>query len=292
MNIHYLLSKAAVKARPSVLWCYKQELDFSVNKQKRLKKMKKQAQRGLLDPDRKSDTFDLFISSTNIRYCYYKDTHKILGTTFGMLVLQDFESITPNVLARTIETVEGGGCVLLLLKSLSSLRQLYTMTMDVHARLRTAAHQQVTGRFVERFILSLGSCPMCLVADEELTILPISSHIRNITALPPQVSAAKSAKQLELEQLKQSLQDTDMIGALVKRTRTLDQAKALLVFIESITEKTLRTTVVCTAARGRGKSASLGLAVACAVGMGYSNIFVTSPHPENLKTFFEFVFQV
>ncbi len=40
VNIHYLLSKAAVKARPSVLWCYKQELDFSVNKQKRLKKMK------------------------------------------------------------------------------------------------------------------------------------------------------------------------------------------------------------------------------------------------------------
>lgn len=45
-----------------------------------------------------------------------RESHKILGTTFGMLVLQDFESITPNVLARTIETVQGGGCVLLLLK--------------------------------------------------------------------------------------------------------------------------------------------------------------------------------
>ncbi len=187
--------------------------------------MQKQAQRGLLDPNRKSDTFDLFISSTNIRYCFYKDTHKILGTTFGMLVLQDFESITPNVLARTIETVEGGGCVLLLLKSMSSLRQLYTMTMDVHARLRTATHQHVTGRFVERFILSLGSCPTCLVADEELNILPISSHIRGITPLPASVALAQSPKQAELEQLKLSLQDTDMVGALVKRTRTLDQAK-------------------------------------------------------------------
>lgn len=252
--------------------------------------MKKQAQRGLLDPD-KNDTFELFVSSTTIRYCFYKDTHKILGTTFGMLVLQDFESITPNVLARTIETVEGGGCILLLLRTMSSLKQLYTMTMDVHARLRTASHQQVTGRFVERFILSLGSCPVCLVADEELNILPISSHIRNIQALPPQVSVTKTAKQEELEQLKHSLQDTDMIGALVRKTKTLDQAKALLVFIEAITEKTLRTTVALTAARGRGKSASLGLAVACAVGMGYSNIFVTSPHPENLKTFFDFVFQ-
>jgi tRNA(Met) C34 N-acetyltransferase TmcA len=46
-----------------------------------------------------------------------------------MCVLQDFEAITPNTLARTIETVEGGGMVVLLLKSMSSLKQLYTMTM-------------------------------------------------------------------------------------------------------------------------------------------------------------------
>lgn len=71
MNIHYLLSKASVKARPSVLWCYKNELDFSANKKKRIKKMKKQAQQGLLDSN-KNDPFDLFINSTNIRYAYYK----------------------------------------------------------------------------------------------------------------------------------------------------------------------------------------------------------------------------
>lgn len=46
-----------------------------------------------------------------------------------MCILQDFEAITPNTLARTIETVEGGGMVVLLLKSMSSLKQLYTMTM-------------------------------------------------------------------------------------------------------------------------------------------------------------------
>ena len=27
-------------------------------------------------------------ASTNIRYCYYSETHKILGSTYGMLVLQ------------------------------------------------------------------------------------------------------------------------------------------------------------------------------------------------------------
>lgn len=73
--------------------------------------------------------------------------------------------------------------------------------------------------------------------------------------------------------------------------RILSQAHAVLKFIESISEKTLRATVALTAARGRGKSAALGLAMSSAVAFGYSNIFVTSPSPENLKTLFEFIFK-
>lgn len=42
---------------------------------------------------------------------------------------QDFEAVTPNLLARTIETVEGGGIVVILLRTMNSLKQLYTMTM-------------------------------------------------------------------------------------------------------------------------------------------------------------------
>jgi N-acetyltransferase 10 len=29
VNLHYMLAKAQVKARPSVLWCYKKELGFT-----------------------------------------------------------------------------------------------------------------------------------------------------------------------------------------------------------------------------------------------------------------------
>lgn len=47
------------------------------------------------------------------------------------------------------------------------------------------------------------------------------------------------------------------------------QAKAVLKFIEAISEKTLRSTVALTAARGRGKSAALGLAIAGAVAFGW-----------------------
>lgn len=37
--------------------------------------------------------------------------------------------MTPNLLARTIETVEGGGIIVFLLSSLDSLSKLYTLTM-------------------------------------------------------------------------------------------------------------------------------------------------------------------
>ena len=167
VNLHYIMSKATVKARPTVLWCYKKELGFSSHKQKRMKEIKKKAQRGQIDIETiQDDPFELFITSTKIRYCYYNETHTILGHTYGMLVLQDFEAMTPNLLARTIETVEGGGCVVLLLKTMTSLKQLYSMTMDVHSRFRTHSHQSVVARFNERFLLSLRDCATCLVLDD------------------------------------------------------------------------------------------------------------------------------
>lgn len=69
-------------------------------------------------------------------------------------LFQDFEALTPNLLARTVETVEGGGIIVILLRSLSSLKQLYTMSMDVHERYRTEAHNDVVGRFNERYVPS------------------------------------------------------------------------------------------------------------------------------------------
>ncbi|KAL6569024.1 hypothetical protein OROGR_000749 [Orobanche gracilis] len=54
----------------------------------------------------KVDPFSLFIETAGITYCLYRDSQRILGNTFGMCILQDFEALTPNLLARTIETVE------------------------------------------------------------------------------------------------------------------------------------------------------------------------------------------
>ncbi|KAK7677713.1 hypothetical protein QCA50_019265 [Cerrena zonata] len=287
VNLHYLLSQARTAARPSVLWCYKKELGFSSHRKKREAKIKRDVKRGIREPN-DQDPFEIFITVTDIRYTYYKESHKILGHTYGMLVLQDFEAITPNLLARTIETVEGGGLVVLLLKTMSSLRQLYAMTMDVHARYRTSAHDTVVARFNERFILSLGSCDDCLVLDDELNVLPIS---KGKDIKPIEEDRGKGKESSELKELKDSLADTKPVGDLVKLAKTVDQAQAILTFVDAIAEKTLSSTVTLTAGRGRGKSAALGLAITAALAHGYSNIFVTSPSPENLKTLFEFVFK-
>ena len=52
-----------------------------------MKQLQKKIKSGTLDL-KKDDPFELFVSSTNIRYCYYAETHKILGNTYGMCILQ------------------------------------------------------------------------------------------------------------------------------------------------------------------------------------------------------------
>jgi N-acetyltransferase 10 len=146
-----------------------------------------------------------------------------------MAVLQDFEALTPNLLARTIETVEGGGLVILLLKTVKSLKQLYTISMDVHSRFRTEAHHEIVPRFNERFILSLGECAGCLVLDDELNILPISCSSRLLESSAPggaagggglkegeaDLSGYNEAENAPLRELKASLEDTPHVGQLV-----------------------------------------------------------------------------
>ncbi|KAG5979022.1 hypothetical protein E4U55_005646 [Claviceps digitariae] len=289
--LHHIMANANMKHNKSVLWAYKSKLlGFTSHRKKREQKIKKEIKKGIREVN-ESDPFELFVSLHNIRYTYYKETDKILGQTFGMCILQDFEALTPNILAKTIETVEGGGLVVMLLKGMNSLRQLYNLSMDVHSRYRTEAHDDVVARFNERFLLSLGKCDSCLVIDDEMNVLPISGG-KDVQALPPpDLDDIETEQDMALRNIKDENEDQQPVGSLIKLAKTVDQAKALLTFIEAISEKTLRSTVTLTAARGRGKSAAMGVAVAAAVAYGYSNIFITSPSPENLKTLFEFVFK-
>jgi N-acetyltransferase 10 len=79
---------------------------------------------------------------------------------------------------------------------------------------------------------------------------------------------------------------SNLVGPLVNLCKTLDQAKSVMSLVDCIAEKSFRYTVSLTAGRGRGKSAAVGMGIAAAVASGLSNIFVTAPGPENLKTLF------
>uniref|UniRef100_A0A1B0D2E7 RNA cytidine acetyltransferase n=1 Tax=Phlebotomus papatasi TaxID=29031 RepID=A0A1B0D2E7_PHLPP len=282
--LYDMLTKSTTKARPTVLWCYKTK-DEAISSHG--KKRSKKIQSGKIDLN-EADLFDVFRISTTIHGRYYSDTHTVLGRTYGVCVLQDFEALTPNLLARTVETVEGGGLIILLLKKMFSLKQLYTMSMDVHKRYRTEAHRDVTCRFNERLILSLADCRRCLLMNDDLTVLPFSSKTADV--IPVDVAnIAPSSNDEALAELKESLSDTPPAGPLVKLCKTYDQAKAVAQFIDALAEKQVKPPTSLTASRGRGKSAAMGLAISAAIAFGYVNVYVTSPHPENLITLFEFV---
>ncbi|KAJ8440987.1 hypothetical protein Cgig2_020016 [Carnegiea gigantea] len=295
-EIHKLLSIFTIcSARQcSARQCYKDKLEFSSHKKKHRKQVKKLMQKGHLDPG-KVYPFSIFMESGGITNCSYKDSVRVLGKTFGMCILQDFEALNPNLLARTTETVEAGGLIILLLRTLSSLTSLYTMIMskwdqDIHERFQTESHSVTTGRFNEHFLLSIVSCKACVIMDDELNILPVSSHTGSIVPVPIEDdSESLSEAEHSLKNLKEKLSEDFPAGPLIKKCCTLDQRKAVITFLDTILDKTLRSTVALLAARGCGKSATLGLAVAGAIAAGYSNIFVTARSPENLKTLFEFV---
>lgn len=40
-----------------------------------------------MDPE-KADPFSLFLETSDITYCLYKDSERVLGNTFGMCILQ------------------------------------------------------------------------------------------------------------------------------------------------------------------------------------------------------------
>lgn len=137
----------------------------------------------------------------------------------------------------------------------------------------------------------------CLAIDDELNILPITSHIKDIkeVQLPGLQDGSAdlylTKEQKDLKDLKISLKETKPIGNLVSICKTLDQARSVMQMVDTISEKSMKQTLSLTAGRGRGKSAALGISIAGAIVYGFSNIFVTAPTPENLKSVFEFVFR-
>lgn len=292
-NLHYILCEKAnlEKIRkPEILWCYKKELDLSNHQQKTLNKKGKMENKGDYSSTVEVNTFSQFINANKdvIKQIKYEDSQKVLGKTFGMLILQDFEAITPNLLCRTIETVRGGGMIVFLFKGLKNLKQIHSIYMDFYNKIKTSTVTDVEARFNERFIKSLIKDNSNFIAiDDEMNVLEINKEKAEIKKLP-QLSNNQSESEIKLNDIKRELINKKPIGPLVEYCVTLDQAQSVMQMVDAISEKNNLITVGVFSGRGRGKSAAMGIAIGSAIAFKYSNIFVTAPSPDNLQTFFEF----
>jgi N-acetyltransferase 10 len=76
-----------------------------------------------------------------------------------------------------------------------SLDQLFTRLLDF-------------SRFNERFILSLASNKRCVVIDDNLNVLPLSSHIKHVTEVPPKSSENCTPEEAELKDVREKFQDS------------------------------------------------------------------------------------
>ena len=62
--------------------------------------------------------------------------------------------------------------------------------------------------------------------DDQLNLLPLSSHVLQLEAVPKRsASDPPSASERQLTELRDSLQDTQPVGALVGCCRTTDQVR-------------------------------------------------------------------
>lgn len=96
VSILYGLLSQKTAFLPTILWC------FSKNEKIKNDKQKKTKEKLAINPD--------FIKKIN-----FTEIDIILGNTVEMLVLEHFKFLSPNILAKAIETVQGGGMIVILL---------------------------------------------------------------------------------------------------------------------------------------------------------------------------------
>lgn len=287
VNIFHMLRKTSTKSENRILWCYNRNLNISSNAKRRNRDIQELLKRGLFDPER-DEQFNLFVSCNDIRYCHYSDTQTILGSSFRMCIFQDFETITPNVLARSIETVEGGGCVFFFVSKIDCLQSLHKVLFALNEKFKSDASVEHSSLFNKRFFASLSKCKTSFVLDDELNIIYSSANDEDDSLV--ETRRFDEYQSFMHRNLQDSLRGIYPLHELSMLCKTIDQTKALLVIMDALSEKFTSSVVSMTSqGRGRGKSALLGLICAGAVYFGYSNIMLIAPSLLSIPTVFAFL---
>ncbi len=213
----------------------------------------------------------------------FKNTDNVMGQTFDVLVLDLNRDLNPNDLGRLIETVSGGGIIIILAPPMD---KWLVMKTRFHKKLITPPWtiDDVPGRFNKRFIRKLKEHQGIYIfdVDEEIALKvtkeQISSKSHMTISIPEEHMLPKEAYEMALTQ---------------------GQVRALKVMERFLIKREKKPVIVMIADRGRGKSAIVGIAIAAiahelkkSFPSGRVSILVTSPQIGNVRTLFEFAIRM
>ncbi|MBS7647964.1 tRNA(Met) cytidine acetyltransferase [Candidatus Bathyarchaeota archaeon] len=205
--------------------------------------------------------------ATHLKHCTYEGTHKIMGTTNDLLILDMSEGARPNDIGRLVETVRGGGLVILYNLDLRAEKPWST---SIHKKLASPPYTEddLRNRFEKFFVRKILEHP-CTWILENWKI--VKGELLN----PP-----KTVREKPMPPKRSRIPQT-----IFKFTLTREQMEALEAFeFLDIKKKGL---IILISNRGRGKSALLGLGAASLLSLGFKRVIVTAPACEEVQTVFE-----
>ncbi|MEM3667000.1 MAG: GNAT family N-acetyltransferase [Candidatus Bathyarchaeia archaeon] len=203
----------------------------------------------------------------NVKRYTYEDTHRIMGTTNDILILDMSNGARPNDIGRLIETVKGGGLVILYNFDLKADKPWRT---SIHKKLASPPYTErdLRNRFEKFFVRKILENPCVWILENwrivKGELLKPARAVRE-KAVPPKRSRIPQP--------------------ILRLALTREQMEALESFEFLDIKK--RGLIVLISNRGRGKSALLGLGAAALLSFGLEKVVVTAPACEEVQTVFE-----
>ena len=208
----------------------------------------------------------------------YKDTPRILGTTYDFAVLDLVNDLKPNDVGRLGGVVRSGGVYVFLVPPLDAWKR-YLTKFQTTLLVPQYTPNDVRHRLKDRFWLSLYSHKGVVIFDVDRGELLKSSGVEGAEPYEPKPPQPPEKAVLPIK--------------IYRLAATQDQVEVLKLFEVFYHKPKKKQAIVIIADRGRGKSAALGLGLA---GIGHKlrkakarvQIVVTAMEYTNLETLLDF----
>ncbi|MFW6185824.1 MAG: tRNA(Met) cytidine acetyltransferase TmcA [Halobacteriota archaeon] len=210
------------------------------------------------------------------KFIHYKDCSRVLGSTYSSLILDLTEGINPNDLGVLVETVSGGGAVILICPRVEDWYDFVGKWEEDLADL-----SKFTPRFNRRFISRT-------LESSGVIIYDVHEGKLNKTCTSREPERGKEAMRLPHE-------EKEIKKKLYKLCATQDQVRVLELFEGFFDREREKKSVIITADRGRGKTAVLGIVTPYIISRMNRvlkrpiRIMVVAPGPESVQTYFDFL---